>query len=57
MTGLEKLIATYIAEQLAKCTPEQQAFFHRLYPDGPKNNQVFNAADQIERTIRKNESK
>ena len=46
----------YIAEQLARCTPAQQAFFKRLYPNGPSSDQILNAADQIDRTIKKNEA-
>lgn len=43
-----------VNEQLALCTPQQQAFFHRLYPSGPRREQIANAYDQIERTLLKN---
>jgi hypothetical protein len=44
----------WINENLAKCTPEQQALFEKMYPGGPKRDQILNAADQIYRTIVKN---
>jgi len=46
-----------LLERLKLCTPEQQAFFHKLYPSGPSFDQLDNALDQIERTIRKNSAK
>lgn len=59
MTGLRKMTEhfqrNYIAAQLAKLTPAQQAFYHRIYPNGPDKSQIYNAADIIERTITKNE--
>lgn len=47
----------YVNESLRKLTIDQVAFFYRLYPNGPTDNQLDNAADQIERTIKKNEAK
>lgn len=42
---------------LAECTPEQQAFFLRIYPCGLEKmdqNKLCNAIDQCQRTIKKN---
>jgi hypothetical protein len=46
-----------LLERLALCTPEQQAFYHKIYPGGPRFDQLDNALDQVERTIRKNTAK
>lgn len=47
----------YIAERLQLLTQAQREFFHRLYPKGPREEQILNAADQIDRTIAKNARK
>jgi hypothetical protein len=49
-----KFQRAWVEAHVAKLTKEQQEFYHRLYPDGPRNSQLLNAADQIERTIKKN---
>jgi len=44
-------------EMLDKCTEEQRAFFKRMYPKGPNQNQIEHAFVQIENTMRKNDEK
>lgn len=46
----------WIAEHLAMLTVEQQDLFRRLYPNGPTKSQIFIAAEQIERTIKRNKT-
>jgi len=41
-------------EMLLECTPSQQDFFKRLYPNMPSKKQIDNAIGQIERTLEKN---
>lgn len=43
-----------LTKKLALCTPQQQAFFHRLYPNGPTQKQMDWAYTQIENTLSKN---
>ncbi len=48
------------AKLLSECTPEQQAFFGRIYPGGIESldqRRLENAIDQCQRTIKKNQSK
>lgn len=54
MTRLEKVARDFIAVELAKCTLEQQEFFNKLFPSGPNKDQLFSAAELIERTLDKN---
>lgn len=51
---LLKFQRAWIEINVAKLTKEQQDFYHRLYPTGPRDSQLLNAADQIERTMKKN---
>ena len=44
-----------LAARLARCTPKQQAFFHRIYPHGVSDHKLRVAIDLCERTIEKNE--
>lgn len=44
----------WFVENLVKLTPEQRTFYVRMYPNGPSKDQIYNAADQISRTLRKN---
>ena len=41
----------YMNRLLNLCTERQKAFFDRIYPEGPKNNQLKTAISQIERTL------
>jgi hypothetical protein len=45
-----------LAERLTQCTSEQQAFFNRLYPKGVREDQIMDAIDLCDRTIRKNKA-
>jgi hypothetical protein len=45
-----------LADRLAQCTPTQQAFFGRVYPRGVREEQLMNAIDLCDRTIRKNKA-
>jgi hypothetical protein len=51
----EAFMREKVQEVLSQCTPEQQEFFHRMYPTGPTLEQLPNAYDQCKRTIQKNE--
>jgi hypothetical protein len=46
-----------ICDGLAKCTDGQLNMFNQMYPNGPTDQQLDRAIDQIERTIVKNEAK
>lgn len=41
-------------EALQQCTAEQQAFFHRIFPNGVTEDKLVGAIDLCRRTIRKN---
>jgi hypothetical protein len=41
-------------EAFMQCTAEQQAFFHRIFPNGVPEDKLVGAIDLCERTIRKN---
>lgn len=44
-----------LAEILARCTPEQQTFFHeRVFPQGVPKDKITTAYDLCERTLKKN---
>lgn len=45
-----------LKEALEQCTENQQAFFHRIFPDGVSEDKLVGAIDLCERTIRKNKS-
>ena len=45
-----------LADRLGQCTEKQQAFFHKVYPNGVSAGRLENAIDLCERTIRKNET-
>lgn len=42
-----------LQEMLSRCTPDQQDLFHRMYPEGPADEQMDWAFQQVERTLRK----
>ena len=42
----------YLHNLLALCTDKQKKVFTRMYPDGPKNNQVSHAIRQVENTLK-----
>jgi hypothetical protein len=47
----------HLKKRLALCTEKQQAFFWKVYPNGPATfEKVAQAESLIERTIRKNEA-
>lgn len=50
----DRLEDDMLTDLLSQCTPEQQAFFTRMYPGGPRREQIPNAISQCERTIAKN---
>lgn len=57
---VRELLMKMVQEKLALCTPDQQAFFNKLYPKGIKHfqgNTFDTALSQIELTIKKNEAK
>lgn len=54
MSFASDLLANAIYEKLSECTEEQQALFARMYPDGPSDDQLKRALDQVERTLTKN---
>ncbi len=43
-----------LEELVEQCTLEQRAFFWRMYPDGPNEEQYDWACQQCERTIAQN---
>jgi hypothetical protein len=45
-----------LEKRLARITPEQRAKFDRIYPNGPKYDQIELAIDICDRTIKKNEA-
>ena len=45
-----------LREALEQCTPEQQEFFHRIYPTGVPESKLVGAIDLCERTIKKNKA-
>lgn len=44
-----------LADYLEKLTDEQRAFFKRLYPNGPRPDQMTWAIQQCINTLKKNE--
>ena len=44
-----------LTEALKQCTEEQQAFFHRIFPEGVSEDKLVGAIDLCRRTIRKNQ--
>ena len=54
MTALEKVVHEHLESRLALLTQPQRDFYKRVYPDGPKWDQLLNAESQIENTIKKN---
>ena len=52
----EEFQREHLAQILAKCSPAQQEFFHRLYPNGVPADKLTHAYDQCERTVKKNEA-
>lgn len=53
----EELQRALIAEKLAQCTQQQQALFHRLYPEGIPTSLLENAFNLCDRTVKKNQAK
>lgn len=53
--SIESVVRQWFLQRLAQCTPEQRALFGRMYPDGLTMKQIPNAADQVLRTIKKNQ--
>ena len=51
-----KIQTDFINDLLARCTTEQQAFFKRIFPNGPSPDQLRGAIKLIERTIVKREN-
>lgn len=45
-----------LSERKAKLTEKQLAFFNRIWPHGPPDDDVIGAIDLCDRTILKNES-
>jgi hypothetical protein len=50
----EKFQRDKLTEILNQCSPEQQELFHRIFPNGPRSEQLYTAYDLCERTIEKN---
>jgi 3-methyladenine DNA glycosylase AlkC len=53
----EKFQREKLAELLARCNKEQQELFSRLYPNGPRSDQLAWAITQCHNTLIKNEKK
>jgi hypothetical protein len=60
LNAINKFARDTLKELLAQCTEAQQAFFLRLYPDGPDKmpqEKIPRAIEQCEATIKKNKAK
>ena len=57
MKFASNLIRAAIEIDLAQCTEPQRALFARMYPDGPSDDQLERAYDQIQRTLIKTAKK
>lgn len=54
MINSTEFLREEIKDRLEECTEDQQKLFNRMYPDGPSDEQVPTAYDQVRRTIDKN---
>ena len=45
-----------LKEALDQCTPDQQNFFNRIFPNGVPEKDIIGAIDLCERTIQKNKA-
>lgn len=44
----------YLDKNLVMLTPEQQAIYLKMYPNGPSKEQIYAAADQIKQGLEQN---
>ena len=52
---IESFTRELLAQRLSRCSAAQQELFRRVFPGGPKAEQLETAIDLCDRTIRKNE--
>ena len=54
---IEEFKASLLDKYLAMCDEKQQAFFRKIFPNGPSSDDYDGAMDLIGRTLAKNEKR